>query len=1074
MAAAKNRWEDFGVYGVNKEDGRVLAESERQPDAQASAGDAEFRRSLNGAWKFYHQAGTGGLPANFYAPDFDDRAWARIDVPSVWQMRGYGKPVYLAASFPPAIGVDINNLPAIDDTQNEVGIYRREFEVPGAWKGRDVFIRFGAVKSAFTLYVNGREVGYSQGSMLPAEFCLTSCLVEGQNQVTVIVYRYSDGTYFEDQDMWFLCGIYREVCLFSEPRLRVADFFLTSNFDAAFTKASNTLSVEVRNSGIAAAATVRAWLSRGGKNIPLGEEAVSLAAGERKTLTLKSACEGVELWSAEHPALYELMLELTQADGRVEYKRVDYGFRKIEIRGDTLFLNGKKIKLKGANRHDFCCDSGWAVPREVYMRDIVLMKRHNINAVRTSHYPNDPYFYELCDRYGIYVLDECDIETHGVWSAGGPGSGDTQDMVEMMDAISHAKKLFPGNSEDLVAPLADRIERMVKRDRNHPSVIIWSLGNESSSGDVFKALYNRAKELDPARPVHYEADNRAECTDFYSKMYIPAAAVELLARGEDVTASKINLSGELASSPLANAMFNLPAAEVRGRPIMLCEYAHAMENSLGNFQDYWDVINQHDNLAGAFIWDFVDQAIHVKDSGGAPDGAGEKWLYGGDFGEPVSNFYFCANGVVGADRTPHPSLYEVKQVYQNVLFSRDGDCGGKVRIRNEFRFTNLSAFTLVWTVEAGGAVVAQGRDDCFSLSPGAEAVYDFPAADDVPYSAERFLNIDFVLKEKTPWAGIGHSVAGAQFPLGADAPAPQKNTAVAALPNEAPLRLDESGISISVSNENIALAVDKKIGFVHTLSLRWQQVFCAPLKPNYYRALTDNDRGMANFTPQLLEQMCGGLKWRRVTDELRLVSLDAAPEADGGISVTAAYEHALFAKPVVLRYTTYGDGRLVVRQEAAPSEAPYRVGFVVGVPAEYTAFEWFGRGPHETYADRKTAARVSLYRATMDELAHDYMRPQENGNRTDVRFVRLSTPYGQGFAVRDTTGRHMGFAAHTYTQEDLDEAKHIHELSRRDFITLNIDALQCGVGGDLPGMALLKEPYIISGGKMYTQEFEIG
>jgi beta-galactosidase len=1056
MANGKNRWEDFSVYGVNKEAGRNIAAS-----CLAPSGEGAFQRSLNGEWKFYHQFGTKGLPEGFHKPEFDDRAWAVIDVPSVWQMRGYGKPWYLASSFPPAIGVaDLDNLPDIDDKQNEVGVYRRTFTLPPEWQGRETFIRFGAAKAALALWVNGSDAGYSQGSMLPAEFNITPYLREGENQVTAVVYRYSDGTYFEDQDMWFMSGIYREVCLYSEPPLRIADFFLSSDFNEDFTRAENTLQVELRNAGGAGRqAQVRAWLSRNGEDLPLGSAEVKAGAGQTETLTLKSACANIALWSAEDPALYDLVLELRDGDGRIEYKRADYGFRKAEIRGNVFYLNGKKVKLKGTNRHDFYCENGWAVPKETYIRDITLMKQHNINAVRTSHYPNDPRFYELCDRYGIYVMDECDMESHGVWSY---APGGMQDMQAMIESMMNNKRAFPGSREDLIPPACDRMERMVKRDRSHPCVIIWSLGNEAKDGDVFKAMRSRAKALDPTRPVHYQADLRPECTDFWSMMYLPAAGLECLAKGEDVTPDKLGLDEVTKQSPFVTAMLSIPASQVQGRPMLLCEYAHAMENSLGNFQEYWDLINRCDNLTGAFIWDFVDQAIHVQGAGG------EKWLYGGDFGDEPSNYYFCANGVVGADRNPHPSLYEVKKVYQNVSFSRKGE-SGEILIKNEFRFTDLKRFVLRWKIEEEGRLIAQGYDDTFALPPGGEAVYRFPVDKAPRGMGERLLSIDLVLSEETPWAQSGYSIAGEQFQVQAAAPKapPEAPAAVKGLS----LARTESGGVLTFANANISVSVNKATGFVAGLGLRGERAFLS-LEPNYYRALTDNDRGIGNFAPQYLQMMVPGLAWRKVPEELKLTDL-AVTEEGGSVQIRCVYEHTLFAKPLLLSYTVSPDGRFRVRQEAVPAAYPYRIGMIAALPGSLNRFQWYGRGPHETYWDRKTGARVGLYSANLGELAHNYMRPQENGNRTDVRRLMVTTPYGQGFTVRDLTGSHLGFSAHPYTQDDLDSAAHIHELPSRDFVTLNIDGYQCGVGGDMPGMALLKEPYIIHPGRTYIQDFEV-
>ncbi|MDL2288577.1 hypothetical protein LJC32_04265, partial [Oscillospiraceae bacterium OttesenSCG-928-F05] len=592
MAQNKPRYEDFSVFAINKEPGHVVAHPYPGTGCALDMEESVYKRSLNGTWKFHHQFGTKQLPQGFENTRFDDGGWDDITVPSVWQLGengkgGYGKPLYYAHSYPQAVIVDPEKMPAFKDEENEVGIYRRTFVIPKRWDGREIFIHFGAVKAALQLYINGREVGYSQGAMLPAEFRITDYLQEGENTVAALVYRYSDGTYFEDQDMWFLSGIYREVYLYAEAKAPVRDFFMRSDLDSTYKNAENTLTLSLKNYDSAERAVkVSASLIRGEETVSLGEATVTVPPGGGAEAELTNTMENVALWSAEAPNLYKLLIRAEQPDGETTYKCIEYGFKKVEIRDGVFYINGKNVKLKGTNRHDFSPDSGWAVPKETYLKDITIMKRFNINAVRTSHYPNDPYFYELCNRYGLYVMDECDVETHGI------------------------RDFFPGDWEAAKAPLRDRAERLALRDRNHPCVVIWSLGNEASGGPSFELMYAAMKALDPTRPIHYEGTMAENCTDFISKMYFPYQAVEFIAQGQDVTPEKIGLADLAASSPLANALFRTNAEDYKNRPFILVEYAHAMENSLGNFQEYWDVFNKYDNLTGAFIWDFVDQAVY--------------------------------------------------------------------------------------------------------------------------------------------------------------------------------------------------------------------------------------------------------------------------------------------------------------------------------------------------------------------------------------------------------------------------------------------------------------------------------
>lgn len=1059
MSLQPPKWYNFNVIGENKEQGHNMAMPYASKQQALAKEETVYKRSLNGAWKFHHQYGTQTMPPQFAEVGLDDSGWDTIPVPSVWQMQGYGKPVYLAASFPKAVGIDLDKVPDIDDVQNEVGIYRRSFAVPACWQNRDTYLFFGAVKAALRVFVNGVEVGYSQGSMTPAEFNITSYLKQGENQLTAVVYRYSDGTYFEDQDMWFLSGIYREVYLYSEPKAKLRDFYLQTLPSADYSEAAADLELCFANSGQeTATVTVAATLCRAGQTIPLGEVEKKLAPGGKEAVHISSVVPQPLLWSAETPDLYDLVLAITQQDGSTEYKVVHHGIKKVEIENGVFKVNGQKIKLKGANRHDFAPDNGWAVPKNRYVQDVLLMKQHNINAVRTSHYPDDAYFYELCDIHGLYVMDECDLETHGI--------GMRMDMGALAGGAAAEPPrhdVFPGSNEKYYPAVLDRVERMVLRDRYHACVVIWSLGNESGRGDAFVEMYRHVKQLDNTRPVHYEGDPRPECSDFFSKMYLPPNAMELLARGEDVKPELMDIgSSFMQSSPLASAMFQQPASAVQGRPIILCEYAHAMENSLGNFKEYWDIYNQHDNLAGAFIWDFVDQSIRKKTA------QGDEWLYGGDFDEGESNYYFCANGVVGANRVPQPSLYEVKRVQQNIGVQAVDLAKGQVRIQNHYYFTNLANFRLAWRVEAEGNVIASGYDDALALAPQEEMPYTLPLQNVILPACECFVMVGFELKEDTTWAKHGFEVALVQLPLReAPAAAPFGETVCGSA-----LRVEEHNGESQIGNENIVLTVSSKTGYITSLAIGQQNIFCHPLTPNYYRAMVDNDRGFASFNPKQLLPTLEGYQWQNVADEMQLVECKIQ-DAKEGIEVVSRYRHKLFENEVVLRYSIHPDGKLRVAHTAAPAQQPYRIGMAVQLPGEYCNFTWYGRGPHETYCDRKSGADVGLYNANVEELQHNYMRPQENGNRTDVRWLKLGSAYGDGFKLTDVMGAHMGFSAHPYSQNELDACEHIHELPHHDAVYLQLDALQCGVGGDLPGFALQKTPYVIGAGQTYVQEFEI-
>ena len=1055
-------WYDFNVIANNKEPGHVIALPYPELTDALTGETTSYKRSLNGIWKFHHQYGTHRMPEDYAASALDDAAWDDMEVPSVWQLKGYGKPIYLASSFPQAVGVDLDKVPDIDDSQNEVGIYRRTFHIPLGWKDREVYLFFGAAKAALTVFINGTEVGYSQGSMTPAEFNITAYLRPGENQLTAVVYRYSDGTYFEDQDMWFLSGIYREVYLYSEPKAALRDFYLETDLNDTFTAASARLTLTLDNHADAEASLkITARLQRKGHKISLGAVEQVIPADSSTTSVLHGFIEHPALWSAEQPNLYDLIITITDSEGKTEYKKVHHGIKKVEIQNGVFFVNGKNIKLKGANRHDFDPDHGWAVPKETYHKDILLLKQHNFNAVRTSHYPDDPYFYDLCDIHGIYVMDECDLETHGI------GMRIDMNAFGQEDYEMPHFDIFPGNEEKYYPAILDRVTRMVLRDRMHPSIIIWSLGNESGNGEAFVAMYDRVKQLDATRPVHYEGDLNRPCSDFFSKMYLPPNAMDMLAASQDINSQKLDIAGSaIMSSPLASGMFQMPAALVKGRPLMLCEYAHAMENSLGNFKEYWDVFQRHDNIVGGFVWDFVDQAIRQKHADG------DRWLYGGDFEEAESNYYFCANGVVGADRQPHPSLFEAKRVLQNIAVEAVDVNQGLIKIQNRYSFTDLAEFRLVWNVRAEGCRIAGGYLDELKLAPQQDMTCVLPLADIQLPEAECFLNLQFELKADTSWAPHGYPVACQQLLLKAeDLPAedlPQHAAVLAAQK----LHVTETKGNINVVNENICVTIGAKTGFITQLGIAGRNLLSGPLKPNYYRAMIDNDRGFANFSPKQLIPTLKELAWRYVADEMQLIDCNIQ-DSNGEILVVVRYEHKLFAGNIVLAYYINPAGSIRVRHTAAPLDKPFRIGMSAVIPAAYDQFCWYGRGPHESYCDRKTGADVGRYTAALKELEHNYMRPQENGNRTDVRWLKITDPHGCGFTLSDMTNAYLHFSAHRYSQDELDQCEHIYELPCHDEIYLYIDALQCGVGGDLPGFNLLKTPYVIQEGKTYIQEFEI-
>ncbi len=1004
-------WENPYIFKENKEDGHCLALS--------AEGLADPKKSLNGDWKFYWQQGVDNLPVGFEAIGFDDSGWDIISVPSVWQMKGYGKPVYLCSFLPNTVSTSKSKIPTVYHNKNEVGIYRRSFTVPADWAGKTVYLHFGAAKSALFVYVNGKKVGYSQGSMTPAEF-----IVDGENIVTAEVYRYSDGTYLENQDMWNLSGIYREVYLYAEPTLTIRDFYAEATLENDYRDGKLSLCAELENHGEATAATLEILLD-GNKVGAVPVESFS----KKTTVGYNYTYSDVRQWSAETPNLYKLELVLRAGDTVVCKKSTRIGFKSIEIFGNVLKVNGKRVVVKGVNRHDFDPDNGWAVPEKRYFEDLYLMKRANINAIRTSHYPNAPIFYDLCDELGFYVMDEADVESHGV-----------------------RRKNVPGDSPKWTAAVVDRVERMVRRDRNHACICFWSLGNEAGAGENFVHMREAVLTLDKTRPIHYEGAFDLSITEFISRMYPTEPIVDKLIKQERI---KTNLYDNVANALAADNKPIDPSAYAT-RPVIYCEYAHAMENSLGNFREYTETFDKYEHMCGGFIWDYVDQAIRRTENGA------EKWLYGGDFDEGASSYYFCANGIIGADRIPHPSYYEVKKCYSNVTAEAVDLKRGIIKLINKNLFTPLNEYTVAWSVAENGEEKQGGIIDGADCAPQSSVEVTLPYNTAGFGAGESVLTVSFLTKNDMPWAEKGYEVSFEQFILKPAGTAASNHCT-------ANLQYKKDKKIITVFGDKIT-AVFKK-GALCSLNFGDGEIIdgSQPMRPNFFRPLTDNDRGYLNFKPVFAE-IHPLYRWRGVSKRISGSKATVEKNADGSVSVTAKW-HAPFTCGVKTIYTITADGKISTEHTARGLLLPMlKVGMRVGISDKFDSVSWYGRGPHEAYVDRKTGQKIARHSLKIDELEHRYMRPQENGNRTDVRSLEVQRTDGTGFVVEGEST--FDFSAQHYTQEKLDKAKHLNELERDRFITLNIDARQRGVGGDMPGCAYLHKPYKLPPRK-YTYKFTI-
>ncbi|MBN2199932.1 MAG: DUF4981 domain-containing protein [Candidatus Aminicenantes bacterium] len=1029
-------WENPAVFGINKEAPRATSlpyadlESARRGGRQATP----YVKLLNGEWKFHWVGRPADRPRDFFRADFDDSGWETIPVPACWEMHGYGIPIYTNVRYPfPA------DPPRIPRDFNPVGSYRTEFALPDSWSGRRIFIRFGGVYSAFYVWVNGAKVGYSQDSKTPAEFDITRFLRPGKNLLAVEVYRWSDGSYLEDQDMFRFGGIFRDVVLTAEPAVFLRDFFARCDLDADHRDADLRLTARIKNSSpetspllvlkthlydpdgrpvrlqaISAdlAARIPAGRSVSGRVLP-ASPVDPVPPGEEAALDLRARVRNPLKWTAETPNLFRLVLTLEDETGRVvDARSCDFGFREVELKGGRLLLNGRAVKLRGVNRHEHDPDHGRALPYERMLQDITLLKQHNINTVRTSHYPNDERWYELCDRYGLYLVDEANIESHGM------GYG--------------AKSL--GHAPEWKEAHLDRVRRMVERDKNHPSILIWSLGNEAGPGENFLASSALVKTLDPTRPVHYERMN--EAADMDSVMYPSVEGLRKI------------------------------AAENPERPFFVCEYAHAMGNACGNLKEYWDVIDAAPRIIGACVWDWVDQALRkYTDEPAGPDGK-KRWhyAYGGDFDDTPNDGNFCCNGLVLPDRQVTPKLLEVKKVYQPVGVESVDSASGAILVKNKHAFLNLDRFTGDWSLSEDGRAVQEGSFGSLNVRPGGSAVVRLPLKTfPKKAGAEYFLRVSFRERAKTLYAEAGHEVAWEQISVpGAPSPPTERKPAPAA--ERPPLVLAEDANLLEVRGEDFRVVFSRAAGTILSLDYGPRPII-APAESaangprlNIFRAPTDNDIWMAKKWAD------SGLS--RLRESVRDFKVEAVSER--AVRLETIVDHIGF-KGLGVRHacewTIFGDGRIVMDNVFSPlGELPplYKLGLKMTVSGALETMTWFGRGPGESYPDRKTSCDIGIWRGPVSDQFTEYVRPQENGNKEDVRWVSLTDDRGAGLMVAGC-GRLSVTASH-FTAEDLDGSRHKNRQPRRftrliprPDIVLCLDESQMGLGGASCGPPPLAE-----------------
>ena len=1013
------------------------------PDAAAARAStydqSPWLRSLNGAWKFQWSPDPWSRPVEFHKPAFDVGTWREIPVPSTWERQGYGVPLFVNHMYPFKVDPPrVMGEPPREYTsfaqRNPVGSYRRSFEIPAEWRGKRIVLHFAGVSSAFFVWVNGELAGYSEDSRLPAEFDVTPHVRPGTNDVAVEVYKYCDGSYLEDQDFWRLAGIFRDVFVRAVPEVTLWDVYAQPMLDPAFTRGRVTLHVTTANFGRAAAEGYGVSLTMldprgrevGRTRVALG----TLAAGFGNERAFKPLEVGsVDLWSDERPAQYTAVVELQHRGRTVEAHALPVGFRRLERKGQGLAFNGRELKIRGVNRHELDPDQGYVMPVERNVEDVRLMKQAHMNFVRNSHYPADPRWYRLTSDVGLMVLDEANVESHG---------------------LSYLKRVLPADDPVWSAACVERMRRMVIRDRQFPSVVMWSLGNEAGWGHTFPAMYEAARAADPeARLIQYADMNRAADVD--SQTYPTTAWLR------DHVAGKATRKGERGEETRVEQHGPYPS----GRPFLLNEYAHAMGNSVGNLRDYWDLFYEQPLLVGGFIWDWVDQALWRT----LPDGR-RGFANAGDFGEKPTNFHAACDGLVAPDRTLHPHYHEVAKVYQAVAFKAAAGAAarGDIEIVNRHLVRNVSEYQLDYEIAHEGRVVRREDRPSPDVPAGqTRAVRLFDTPVDVPADGETFLTVRLRLAGDTPWAPAGHVVAWEQFPLSRA----EERTRLPPAAAGAALLVQTETDAITVTGSDFSVIFDRATGLLS--SWRAGELVFGPMRFSFWRALTDNDRGW-----KVGDKMGA---WRTAARGAVVESCTASGAKGGPVTVESVIRFPGTGATAQVRHLVHGSGaidasvRMDLKGEGAPE--PPRLGLRCEMPGELEAVEWFGRGPHENYRDRLSSAAVGLYRSTVPQWITPYLRPQENANRCDVRRIRFTSHAGHGLLVSAPPAVPLSVSAWPYTEEDLAAATHDEELPRRDRITLNLDHLQMGVGGDNSWGAEVHRPYRISTGRTYEWTFRL-
>lgn len=1005
-----NYWKKLSVFDVNSIK-RYASGFPLDNKGNATA------HCLDGEWDFRLVENPNKIPLGYESVGATLENFDKIKVPSNWQIQGYGQPIYTNYIYPHALSqYNIADIPRVKTRYNEVGCYVTEFEALESQK--DIYLRFDGINSCADIYVNGQFVGYSEDTFSPQEYDITPLVKTGKNKLAVSVYRYTTGSYLEDQDMWRISGIFRSVWLIYKPKAQIADYFTHSELIDEYTKAKfvTDLTVEVKDIETCDL-TAKVELSFDGKSVVTMEQSIGVVAKHTsKELTLSADIDDVQLWSHEYPNLYDVEVKLYNGEELIDTRCSHFGFREIKIepmkdgRGPFIKLNGKIIKIYGVNRHEFHPDYGHAVPAELIEKDIQLCKANNITSIRNSHYPNQDVFYELCDRYGILVMAETNLESHGL------------------------AMFLPKSSKKWKDGCVYRATNMVRRLRNHPCIISWSMGNEAGFGKDFYAMKDAVRQLDKTRFIHYEPDQKGEVGDVLSEMYSKVEKMSVI--GENKPMRHCLALWSPMGSKYTPQMY-------RNLPFIQCEYAHCMGNSLGNFSDYWEEFYKYDRLAGGYIWDFADQSIRRVENGK------DKWCYGGDFGDKPNAGRFAFNGIVRADRSPNPALFEVRYQYQQAKFTLDGNT---LTILNRHRFTDLSEFELKVTLVAEGQELYSRT---FSVNCAPDESVSVELLDkqiDLPKDKEVVCNVAMSTTKNSKWADKGHVVAYEQFVLQEyDFTAPEIVKGATFI-NE--------GKNYVITAGQIKFVLEN--GLIVSATINGKEKLTSPIRPNFVRATIDNDA--LPQVPKIIANTVMGVNAFRNAQKTLKAKRVSVREEQGAVIAEIDWSMR-YLKKLHTTYVFGGDGSIDMQMNLVCSKDLERYGFTFRLAKGIDGIEMYAKGPHENYCDRATASKLGLWKGAAEDFIHDYLYPQENGNHTGVRYASVGDENGVSIKAVDKA---FEMTIHPYTCDTLHKAQHLHELEREDMLTICVDGKQRGVGGDVPAMACTKPQYKILPKEQYS------